>query len=106
MADRSRDLATLRVLGFDQIECAYILLGELLLLAVIALPIGVLGGIGISRALAAAFAHEDIRFPLVITARSYGMSFVAYFVAVILAAILVGQRIWALDLVAVLKTRD
>ena len=44
LAERSRDLATLHVLGFDHRECAYILLGELLALALLAVPLGMLGG--------------------------------------------------------------
>ena len=54
LADRSRDLATLRVLGFGQLECAYILLGELIFLALLATPLGVLGGLGMAEALVAA----------------------------------------------------
>ncbi len=106
LVDRARDLATLRVLGFDQLECAYILLGEILFLALLATPLGVLGGIGLAKALVVAFSRQEMQFPFIITARGYGMAFAAYLAAVLAAVALVGRRIWSLDLVTALKTRE
>jgi putative ABC transport system permease protein len=106
LSDRARDLATLRVLGFEPFECAYILLGELGLLALLAIPLGVLGGIGLADALVASFASQELQLPMIITARSYGLSISTFLAAVALAAAMVGGRIWSLDLVAVLKTRE
>ena len=106
LADRSRDLATLRVLGFDPVECAYILAGELLFLALLATPIGVAGGLALAKALVVAFHSQDFYVPFTIPAKGLGLAFTAYLGAVILAAALVVQRIWTLDLVSVLKTRE
>lgn len=106
LADRARDLATLRVLGFGPAECAYILTGELVLLALVATPIGVWGGTMLAHALTAAFARQDFYVPVAITARGLGISLAAYLGAVIIAAMLVMHRIWRFDLVAVLKTRE
>jgi putative ABC transport system permease protein len=106
LAERSRDLATLRVLGFDQSECAYILAGEMLLLTLAAAPVGVLGGQGLAQLLVQAFQHEELRLPAIITPGAYGRSVLTYFVAVAVAAALVTRRVWTLDLVAVLKTRE
>lgn len=106
LSDRARDLATLRVLGFARFECAYILLGELVLLALLAMPFGVLGGLGLAQALSSAFRRQDMQLPMIITAHGYGVAFVAYLAAVAVAAVLVGQRVWRLDLVSVLKTRE
>ncbi|MCF8505859.1 MAG: FtsX-like permease family protein [Caulobacter sp.] len=106
LSERARDLATLRVLGFERRECAYILLGEVLLLAIVAIPLGLLGGYGLARSLVAAFSREELRLPLILTPGSYAVSLTAYLAAVGLAALLVGRRVWALDLVAVLKTRE
>jgi putative ABC transport system permease protein len=106
LSDRARDLATLRVLGFEPFECAYILLGELGLLALLAIPFGLLGGVGLANALVASFASQELQLPMIITANSYGVAISTYLAAVVLAAALVGGRIWSLDLVAVLKTRE
>lgn len=106
LAERGRDLATLRVLGFDPSECAYILAGELGLLAVLAAPLGVLGGQGLAHLLVQAFQHQDLRLPAIITPAAYGRSLLTYAVAVAVAVALVVRRVWTLDLVAVLKTRE
>ncbi|AYG96024.1 ABC transporter permease [Brevundimonas naejangsanensis] len=106
LAERVRDLATLRVLGFDPATCAYILLGELAVLALLAVPIGVLGGYGLSHGLVAAYSREDVRFPAIIAADSYGAAIGAYLIVVALAGGLAARRIWTFDLVAVLKTRE
>ncbi len=106
LSERARDLATLQVLGFERRECAYILLGELLVLAAIAAPLGLLGGNALARGLVAAYSREELRLPLILSSQSYGVSLCAYAGAVSLAAVLVGRRVWRLDLVAVLKTRE
>ncbi|MBS0362936.1 MAG: FtsX-like permease family protein [Proteobacteria bacterium] len=106
LSERSRDLATLRVLGFGQATCAYILVGELAILALLAIPPGALGGYALAHGLVAAYSRDEVRLPAVIGAQSYGAAIAAYLVAVALAAILVARRIWGFDLVTVLKTRE
>jgi putative ABC transport system permease protein len=106
LAERARDLATLHVLGFDHLECAYILLGELLALAVVAVPLGLVGGNIFARGLVLAYSRDEIRLPAIVGPESYGVALAAYFAAVCVACAIVGQRIWTLDLVAVLKTRE
>jgi len=106
LSERARDLATLRVLGFGQGDCAYILIGELAILALLAAPLGVLGGQALAHGLVAAYSRDEVRLPAVISARSYGISIAAYLGAVALAAAPVARRIWGFDLVAVLKTRE
>jgi putative ABC transport system permease protein len=106
LSERGRDLATLHVLGFGHGECAYILGGEILILALLATPLGVLGGIGLAHGLVAAYSRDEVRLPAVISARSYGIAIAAYLAAVGLAGLLVLRRVWTLDLVAVLKTRE
>ncbi len=72
LADRARDLATLRVLGFAPVECAYILVGELLFLALLATPVGVAGGLAIVKAMVVAFGRQDFYLPFMITANGLG----------------------------------
>lgn len=106
LSERARDLATLRVLGFGQGECAYILMGELAVVALVAVPLGVLGGQALAHGLVAAYSRDEVRLPAIISARSYGISLGAYVVAVAVAGALVARRIWGFDLVSVLKTRE
>jgi putative ABC transport system permease protein len=94
LSERGRELATLRVLGFSRGEISYILLGEVGLLIVVALPFGCLLGWGLSELMAATFKTELFRIPLVINA------------ATVLSALVVRHRVDHLDLIEVLKTRE
>lgn len=106
LSERSRDLATLRVLGFSPTTCAYILAGELALLGLLAIPLGALGGQALARGLVTAYSRDDVRLPAIIHASSYAMAIGTYLITVVVAGALVVHRIWRFDLVAVLKTRE
>jgi putative ABC transport system permease protein len=106
LAERSRDLATLQVLGFSKGECAYILYGEMALIALIALPIGLIWGAGLAQGLVKAFSRDELRLPVAITARTLAVSISAYAVAVGLGCLMLQRQLNRLDLVAVLKTRE
>ena len=106
LSERGRELATLRVLGFSRGEISYILLGEVGLLIVVALPFGCLLGWGLSELMAATFKTELFRIPLVINADTYGVSIVIALAATVLSALIVRHRVDHLDLIEVLKTRE
>jgi putative ABC transport system permease protein len=106
LSERSRELATLRVLGFTRGEIAYVLLAELALLAAISLPLGCLVGRGLTLLIARAFDTELFRMPMVVDASTYGLAVVFALAATVASAALVRRRIDRLDLIAVLKTRE
>jgi putative ABC transport system permease protein len=106
LSERSRELASLRVLGFTRGEISFILLGELAVVVLLAIPVGLLLGYVFAGALVAAFNTELYRFPLVITPRTYGFAAAAVFVAAALSGLAVRRRLDRLDLVEVLKTRE
>ena len=106
LTDRSRDLATLRVLGFDERECAYILVGELALFTLVAAVVGVAGGTMLARVLTVAFQRQGFYFPVTLSAHGVGFSLGVYFMAVTTAVFFVVRRVWRFDLVATLKTRE
>ena len=106
LSERSRDLASLRVLGFTRAEISSILLGELGILTVIAIPIGFVLGYLFAGLLVLLFDTELYRFPLVIQPRTYAYSATAVAVAAVLSGLAVRRHLDQLDLVAVLKTRE
>jgi putative ABC transport system permease protein len=106
LSERGRELATLRVLGFSRGEISYILLAEVGLLIVAALPFGCLLGWGLAELMAATFQTELFRVPLVIKPATYGVSIVIALAATILSALVVRHRLDHLDLIEVLKTRE
>jgi putative ABC transport system permease protein len=106
LSERGRELATLRVLGFRTGEISYMLLGEAALLVLLALPIGALLGWGLASLMAASFATELFRVPIVIEADTYAYAMLVTLAAAVVSAVLVQRRLRRLDLIAVLKTRE
>ncbi|MGZ8291561.1 MAG: ABC transporter permease [Telluria sp.] len=106
LTERGRELASLRVLGFTRAEIAYILLGELGLLTLVALPTGLYLGRAMCGYLARAMQNDLFRVPVVLEARTYAFSVTVVVAAAILAGLSVRRRLDRLDLVAVLKTAE
>jgi putative ABC transport system permease protein len=103
---RSRDLASLRVLGFTRHEISGILLSELAMQVLVALPIGVV----LSRwftAWVVSISHpERFRLPGDVSARRLAFAVLITLLAAIASGLLVRRKLDHLDLVAVLKTRE
>jgi putative ABC transport system permease protein len=102
-AERARELATLRVLGYTRGEVARILLGEIALITALAIPLGWLMGIGFSALLNQAFSNDLFRIPLVLTPYAFGFAAAGVIVASLIVAVLVVRRLGRLDMVSVLK---
>jgi putative ABC transport system permease protein len=96
----------LRVLGFTRFEALYILLGELGVLTLLALPLGCLIGYGLAWFFAWSFDTDLFRIPLVIEKSTYGGAALVVLVAAALSALVLRRRVDRLDLVAALKTRE
>lgn len=108
LAERARELASLRVLGFRRGEVAAILLGELAILIAIATPIGLVVGRGLAAVLVASpgFDNDQFRLPLIVGPRSYGLAIVAVLIAGAVSAWSAWRKLDAIDIVEVLKSRD
>jgi putative ABC transport system permease protein len=106
LSERSRELATLRVLGFTRGETALMLLGELAVLIAASIPLGCLLGYGFAALLAWSLATEVHRFPLVVRGGTFAMATAVTIGAAIFAGSVVRQLLDRLDLIAVLKARD
>ncbi len=106
LSERARELASLRVLGFTRHEVSRILLNELMILTLLALPAGWAGGYGLAWLTAKGLDTELHRVPFVIERSTFGWASVVLVLAVALSALIVRIRINKLDLISVLKTRD
>jgi putative ABC transport system permease protein len=106
LSERSRELASLRVLGFRHDEIAYILLGELAVLTLAGIPLGFLVGHGLCAFLVSRFESDLYRIPLVVEPFSLALAATAVLAATALSFTLIWHRLGRLDLVAVLKTRE
>lgn len=106
LAERARDLASLRVLGYTPQEVRDLLLGELGALVLLALLPAFAIGYGLSALLVAGMQNELFRIPLVVTPQAFALGGLVMLLASALAAWWALRRLSQLDLVAVLKTRE
>ena len=106
LSERSRELASLRVLGYTRSEVSYILLGELTILVFLAIPVGLVIGSGLARVMATTGQTELFRIPFVIAPSTYAFSALVVAVATAVSAFAVGRKVNHLDLVEVLKARE
>jgi putative ABC transport system permease protein len=106
LAERAWELASLRVLGMTRGEVSGLLLGELALEVLVALPLGWLAGYGLSAFIVELIHPETFRIPLIILPRTYALASVVVLAAGVVSALIVRRQIDRLDLVGVLKTRD
>ncbi|NJR67437.1 MAG: FtsX-like permease family protein [Synechococcales cyanobacterium CRU_2_2] len=105
LSERSRELATLRIIGFTQGEIAVILLGEQAIITALAIPLGCGLGYGLAALLSAAYDSEIFRLPLVLSPASYAYAFIVITLTATASGWLIRRQLNQLDLIAVLKTR-
>jgi putative ABC transport system permease protein len=106
LSERSRDLATLRVVGFTHREVGTVMIGELALLTLLAIPAGFLIGTRLAAVLVQASSTESVRLPLVLTVQTYATAALIVFLSSSLSFAVVSRRIRKLDLLGVLKARE
>jgi putative ABC transport system permease protein len=106
LSERSRELASLRVLGFTRGEASFILLGELAILTLAAIPIGILLATGLCTLFVKTWQTDLFRIPLVLEPSTFAYAALVVLVCSVLSALVVRTRINKLDLVGVLKTRE
>ena len=106
LAERSRELASLRVLGFTRGEISYILLGELAVLTLASIPLGFLIGWGLSYRFIETLHQELFRLPLVLEPDTFALASVIVLVSAIVSGLIVRHKLDRLDLIAALKTKE
>jgi putative ABC transport system permease protein len=106
LSEQSRDLATMRVIGFTRREVSTVLLGELALFTLVAIPLGWLIGYAFAALMILGLDTENYRIPLVVSRSTFAFASLVVIIAAFFSGLIVQRRISKLDLVAVLKTRD
>jgi putative ABC transport system permease protein len=105
-SERAHELATLRVLGYHRREVGLILLGELALLVIAALPLGCLIGYAMAQLMTAMFSSDLFRLPFAPARSTYGYAALIVLAAALATAAIVARRVLQLDMVRVLKARE
>jgi len=106
IAQRSRELATLRVLGFSLNEITLIILAELFTLTLLAIPVGWWLGFLLCYSTVNFFDRELFRVPLGIRPHTYAYAAIVAMTAMVGASYFVRQILNKMDIIEVLKARD
>jgi len=106
LSERSRELSSLRVLGYTRGEISYILLGELALITLIAIPLGFFIGYWLCAYISQALASDLFRVPLVIEPKTYSLAAAVVLASASVSGLIVRHKLDHLNLVEVLKTRE
>lgn len=105
-AERARDLASLRVMGFGRGETGFVLLGELGAVVLIALPLGAGLGQLMAWALARGFSTEIYQIPVIFSPASHGFAALFVLAAALISGLIVEREMGGADPVAALKTQE
>lgn len=106
-SERSRELATLRVIGLTRGEVSGIMLGELALLTIVAIPVGLWIGYSLCALLAESLMQTELyRIPFVINPATYGLASAVILSASAVSGLIVRRKIDTLDMVTALKVRE
>lgn len=106
LAARSRDLATLRVLGMSRGEISSILVGSLAIEVALAVPAGLWLGRSWGEFFMRMADQETFRWAVVVAPRTYALAAAVAVLAAAASALWVRRSLDKLDLIGVLKTRE
>ena len=106
LATRSRDLASLRVLGMTRAEISSILIGGLAIEVLLAIPLGLVLGRVWSQLFMQNIDQESFRWTVFITPKTYALAIGVVLFSAAASALWVRRSLDHLDLISVLKTRE
>lgn len=106
LSERARELASLRILGFTRAEVSYILIGETLLLSLLAQPLGWWIGAQIATAMANSFSSDLYSMPVVLHPAIFARASFFVLLASFASVMLVRRRLDKQNLVSVMKVRE
>jgi putative ABC transport system permease protein len=106
LALRSRELGSLRVLGFSRAEISSILISELAVQVLLAIPLGLLLGRAWAVLFFSTVDQETFRLQVLVEGRTYMLASAVALLAASASALWVRRSLDRLDLIGVLKTRE
>ncbi len=105
LAERAHELASLRVLGFTRAEVSYVLVGELMVLTLAAVPFGWIGGTAFAALATSGFSTDMIHIPFVVSRRTYGLASMIVVLSALASALIVRRRLDGINIAMALKQR-
>lgn len=106
LSERSRELATLRIMGFSNREVTGLFIGEQFIITLAAIPLGFVLGYGLCALLNPVYQTDLYRIPLRVMPPTYIFAALIVLGAACASALVLAGNIKRLDLLAVLKGAD
>ena len=106
LAERSHELASMRVLGFTTAEVGRMLLGEQVIITAAAIPLGWALGLGLAGVIIRVSASDTFRLHLVATVATAAWCLLTVGGAALVSGLVVQRRVQSLDLVTALKAPE
>ncbi len=106
LSERGRELASLRILGFTRREVMMILFGEIIVLLLIAIPIGWILGYALAGLVVSGLETDLYRIPLIVNRATFAKAAIVAILSTVASAVIMNWRVARMDLIAVLKTRE
>ena len=103
LSERGRELASLRVLGLTRREVAYLLFGELGIITLLSIPLGIWIGTEMVFGMVASLSSELFRIPAYLTKSTYGFASLIVLLSASLSFYLVWRQVDQIDLVSAQK---
>ena len=106
LSERARELASLRILGFTRGEVGYVLVGETLLLALVAQPAGWILGWLLAKSMTESFTSDLYAIPLILKPETFSAASLVVLSSALVSVLVVRRRLNRMNLVSVMKTRE
>lgn len=106
LSERGTELASLRILGFTKREIGFMLLGEQTILTFLSIPVGYVIGFVLCILAARWKESELFRLPIVVTKDTYLFAVVIILITASVSSLFVLRRLYRMDLIEVLKSRE
>ncbi|HOS68521.1 MAG TPA: FtsX-like permease family protein [Bacillota bacterium] len=105
ISERKMEFASLRIMGFEKKDIYSMLSKENLIMALIAIIVGVPLGAGMINGMADSFSSEMITFPVIFSPRFFIQAAAATIIFAIIAQLAALRRIYNLNFIDALKSR-
>ena len=102
--ERTREYATLKVLGYHQKEIRRLILSENLLITVLAIAVSIAPGIGFTNMILSLVESESMRYAVMVTPKSIMISSAVTFCFSIFIQLLLTRKVRSIDMVEALKS--
>jgi putative ABC transport system permease protein len=106
LAERSRELSTLRVLGFRRTELARMLITEMGIVTALAIPLGCLFGKLLVFTLVASARTEFFRIPAVVGRDTYTFAALVIIITTAISSLVVVGHLRRMDMLVALKCKE